>query len=199
VKPTDIRAWTSLGFTHPAPESIGSMKRPRVSIAGLMLGIAVAAFPIAVLASVLGGRAMLGLGGVLEMGLQVSVTALGIGVARIVLRRGRCGPFAVGFQAAGWTAVIAYVAGCLLFPEFMSTPYIFYVNEIEPSIMDADYWEVYALSLVLRGLIWGIPLVLVALGGGGLAALVAPRTIVIGGRSAADSDSAPATCEASGA
>jgi hypothetical protein len=163
------------------------MKPFRVSIAGLMLGIAIAAFPIALLASVLAGRPALG---VHEMGLQLSVTALGIGLTRIVLRRGRCGPFAVGFQAAGWTAVVVYVACCRMFPESMNAPYVYYVNDIEPYIMDSDYWEVYALSLVLGGLIWGIPQLLIALAGGGVAALVAPRTIVVDRRSAAETDSA---------
>jgi hypothetical protein len=170
----------------------GPMQPSRVSIAGLMLGIALAAFPIALLAAVLADRPVLDLGGVLEMGVQLSVTTLGIGLARIALRRGRCGPFAVGVQAAGWAAVIAYLVACFTFPESMSAPYVYYVNEIEPYIMDADYFEMYALSLVLGGLIWSVPQVLIALAGGGLATLAAPRTIVIGGRVAADRDSAPA-------
>jgi hypothetical protein len=166
------------------------MKRLRLSIAGLMLGIAIAAFPIALLATVLADRPMLGLGGTLDMGVQLSVTALAIGLARIVLRRSRCGPFAFGFQAAGWTAVITYLVCCRLFPESMSAPYVYYVNEIEPYIMDADYYETYALSLVLGGLIWGVPQLLIALTGGGLAALVAPRTIVVGSRSSVEYASA---------
>jgi hypothetical protein len=172
------------------PKRARLMKRLRVSIAGLMLGIAIAAFPIALFASVLADRPMLGLGGVLELGLQLSVTALAIGLARIVLRRGRCGPFAVGFQAAGWAAVVVYIACCRMFPESMNAPYVYYVNDIEPYIMDADYFEIYAFSLVLGGLIWGIPQLLVALAGGGVAALVAPRTIVVDRRSAAETDSA---------
>ncbi len=110
-----------MGIVHPTTDlnRTEPTKPLRISIAGLMLGIAVAAFPIARLASVLANRPMLGLG-VLDMGVQLSGTALAIGLARIVRRRGRCGPFAVGFQAAGWTAVIAYVACCRLFPQIMS-------------------------------------------------------------------------------
>jgi hypothetical protein len=80
------------------------MRLPRVSIAGLMLGIA--AFPFALLGSVLADRPLLGLG-CLDMGILPSGTTLGIGLARIILRRGRCGPFAAGFQVAGWGAVFA--------------------------------------------------------------------------------------------
>ncbi len=58
--------------------------------------------------------------------------------------------------------------------------------------MDADYWEIYALSLVVGGLIWSLPQLLIALAGGGLAALAARRTIVVGGRSAADGAAASA-------
>jgi hypothetical protein len=167
---------------------MGPLKPPRISIAGLMLGVAVAAFPFALLGSVLRERPMLGLDG-LEMGVLPSVTALGIGLASIILRRGRCGAFAAGFQVAGWAAVMVYVACCRIFPEFMNAPYVYYVNDVEPYIMNADYWEIYALSLVLSGFIWGIPQLLVALAGGGLGILVAPRTIVRGSRSSAGTDS----------
>jgi len=166
------------------------MRRPRLSIAGLMLGGVVAAFPLALMGAVLSGRPLLGLEGCLDMGVWPGVTALGIGLASIVLRRGRCGPFAVGFQAAGWAAVVAYVACCRLFPEFMSIPYVYYVNEIEPYILDTDYWEIYTFSLLLSGFLWGVPQVLVALAGGSLAALADPHTIVIGSRSSAGTDPA---------
>jgi hypothetical protein len=148
-----------------------------------MLGIAIAAFPFALLGSVLAGHPVLGLAYCLDIGVWPGVTVLGIGLASIVVHRGRCGPFAVGFQVAGWAAVIAYVAGCHMFPEFMNIPYVYYVNDVEPYIMDADYWEIYALSLLLSGFLWGIPQLIVALAGGGLAALAGPRTIVRGSRS----------------
>ena len=159
------------------------MKPPRVSIAALVLGVAIAAFPLALVGAVLENRPLMGLEYCLDMGVLPSVTALGIGLASIIVRRGRCGRFAVGFQVAGWTAVIAYVACCRMVPEFMNAPYVYYVNDVEPYIMNADYREIYALSLVLSGFIWGIPQLLVALAGGGLATLVGPRTIVIGSTS----------------
>jgi hypothetical protein len=164
------------------------MRAPRRSIAGLMLGVAIAAFPLALVGSVMADRPMLGLADCLDMGVLPGVMVLMIGLSRIILRR-RCGRFAVGFQAAGWAAVVAYVAGCRLFPEFMSEPYVYYLNDIEPYILNVDSTEQYALSFVLSGFIWGIPQLLVALAGGGLAALAAPRTIVIGGRSSAGMDS----------
>ena len=40
--------------------------------------------------------------------------------------------------------------------------------------MDADYRETYALSLLLGGLLWGIPQLIVALAGGGLASTCRP-------------------------
>lgn len=168
---------------------MGTLKPSRVSIAALMLGIAIAAFPFALLGSVLAGHPMLGLEYTLDMGVWPGVTALGIGLASIVVRRGRCGPFAVGFQVAGWVAVIAYVIGCRMFPEFMNAPYVYYINDVEPYILNTEYQELYMLSLVLSGFLWGIPQLLVALAGGVLAALVGPRTIVIGSRSSANADS----------
>jgi hypothetical protein len=164
------------------------MTRPRASIAGLMLGVAIAAFPLALLGSVLAGRPMLGLAYTLDMGVLPGVTALGIGLARIVLRRGRCGPFAAGFQVAGWSAVIAYVACCRLLPDFMNIPWVYYVNEIEPYILDADDFTIYALSLMIGGFLWGTPQLLFALGGGGLASLAARLTIVLDSRSPAAED-----------
>jgi hypothetical protein len=166
------------------------MKRPRFSIAGSMLAVAIVAIPLALTGSVLAGRPMLGLEYSLDMGVLPGAIALGIGLASILLRGGRCGPFAVGFQVAGWAAVVAYVACCRVCPEFMNSPYVYYVNDIEPYILDTDYQELYALGLVLSGFLWGTPQLLVALAGGGLAALAAPRTIVVGGRSAAEGDSA---------
>src|SRR5262249_54444562 len=96
----------------------GPLREPRLSIARLMLGVAVAAFPPAVVGSVMADRPMLGLADCLDMGVLPGVMVLMIGLSRIILRR-RCGRFAVGFQAAGLAAVVAYVACCRLFPEFM--------------------------------------------------------------------------------
>ena len=61
------------------------MKQPRVSIAALMLGIAIAAFPFALLGSVLAGHPVLGLEYTLDMGVWPGVTALGIGLASIIV------------------------------------------------------------------------------------------------------------------
>ena len=117
------------------------------------------------------------------MGVWPGVTARDrTGLDHQAHRGRRCGPFAVGFQVAGWAAVIAYVICCRMFPEFMNMPYVYYVNDVEPYILNTEYQELYMLGLVFGGCIWGIPQLLVALAGGGLAALAGPRTIVIGSR-----------------
>jgi hypothetical protein len=153
------------------------MKWPRVPIAGLMLAIAIIAFDLAVLGSVVEGRPLLGLEG-LEIGAIPGVTALGIGLARILLRRRRPGPFAAGFQVAGWAAVVAYLAACRLAPDFMQIPYAYYVNNIEVYYFSHDFFDTqegYALTLVIAGFVWGTPQLLLALAGGGLSALAARR------------------------
>src|SRR5436309_1832301 len=102
-------------------ERTGPLRPPRLSIAGSMLGLAIGAFPLALVGSVMTGRPMLGLDYCLDMGVWPGVTALGIGLMLIILHRGRRGPFAVGFQAAGWAAVVAYIACCRVFPESPSS------------------------------------------------------------------------------
>ena len=142
------------------------------SISGIMLGIAILAFPIGVLASVLNNRPLLGLPYSLDTGLIPSVTAL-IAMTPIAIKQRRSRSFIAGFVAAGWMAVIAYAFGCRTFPDIMATPILFYINEIEPRLMDADTVVPYSVSLLARGIIMDIPQLLIALAGGLLMRLAA--------------------------
>ncbi len=135
------------------------------SISGMMLGIAILAFPIGVLASVLNGRPLLGLDYCLDTGLIPSVTAL-IALTPTAIKQRRSRSFNAGFVAAGWMAVIAYAWACRTFPDIMATPVVYYINEIEPRFMDADTIELYSVSLLVRGIIMAVPQLLVALAGG---------------------------------
>jgi hypothetical protein len=152
------------------------VSRPHASIAGMMFGIAILALPCGVLASVLNDRPMLGLDYCLDTGLIPSVTIL-IGLSPIAILRGRSRPFIAGFVAAGWAAVIAYVSSCRMFPITMATPVLYYINEIEPRFMDADTLVPYSISLLARGIIMAVPQLLIALAGGVLARLAAPRKL----------------------
>jgi hypothetical protein len=144
--------------------------RPRVSLAGLLLAVAVVALHCAVL---LGNREVVGLPYCLDTGLLPVATALAV-VLFAARRRGRpWSPFAVGFLASGTLAALGYVACCRAAPGLMGRPVIYYVNEIEPRFTDADTPGLYALSLWVRGLMMGLPLCLVALLGG-LAAAASP-------------------------
>ncbi len=168
------------------------MNRRVFSIAGLMLGIAVAAVPISQVVSMLSRRPVLGLSDTLDMGVWLPATVLAAALASRILKGGRCGRFAAGFQVAGWSAAIASVLACRAFPDWMTIPYVFYVNRVEGYLMDADTIELYALSLMIGGLPWGTVIVVVALLGGGLAAIVGRRTTVIDRGPLPGADSPPA-------
>jgi hypothetical protein len=138
---------------------------------------AIIAFDCAVLGPVLRGRPLFGLDGSLDMGLLPTVTVFSLALFSIVARRGKSRPFIVGFAAAGWVSVLAYVATCRIIPEVMAIPVMYYINDIEPRFMDAATLELYSLSLMLMGLIWAVPQLIIALVGGVLAMLVAPRRV----------------------
>jgi hypothetical protein len=141
-----------------------------------MHGVAVVALPIAILASVLNHRPLLGLGYCLDMGLVASATAL-VALSPSAALRGRPRPFTFGFVIAGWAAAIAYVGCCASFPDVMVRPALYYLNEIEPRFMDADTLTLYSVSLVVQGLIMTIPQFIFALSGGLLAKLAARRRL----------------------
>jgi hypothetical protein len=150
------------------------MVHHHASIARQMHGVAIVAFPIAALASVVNGRPILGLDYCLDTGLMASVAVL-IALSPAAVIRGRSRPFALGFVAAGWTAVIAYVGSCALFPDVVALPVLYYINRIEPRLMDADSLASYSAGLVVRGLIVAAPRFILGLSGGLLAKLVARR------------------------
>ena len=172
--PSQAHSWRSIVVHH------------RVSIARLMHWVAIVAFPVAVLASVVNDRSILGLDYCLDTGLMASVAVL-IALSPATVPRGRSRPFALGFVVAGWAAVIAYVVSCVLFPDVVALPVLYYINEIEPRFMDADTLALYSLSLVIRGLIMAAPQFLIALSGGLLVKLAARRRLSGG------SDVCPAT------
>ena len=118
------------------------MVRLRESISRLMHAVAVVAFPVGVLASVVNNRPILGLGYCLDMGLMPSVPVL-LALSPCAVLRGRSRPFLGGFVASGWAAVCLYVASCAAFPDVMARPVLFYVNEVEPRFMEADTLTLY--------------------------------------------------------
>jgi hypothetical protein len=146
--------------------------RPHTSIARLMLVIAILAFSCGALGSVLNGRPMFGLDLCLHTGLIPSVTIL-IGLSPTAVRRRRSRPFIAGFVAAGWSAVMVYIGCCRMFPTAMAVPVLYYVNEIEPRLMNADTFELYSVSLLARGTIMAVPQLIIAFAGGSLARVAA--------------------------
>jgi hypothetical protein len=135
------------------------------SISGIMFCIAIVAFPIGVLASVLNNRPLLGLQYCLDTGLIPSITTL-IALMPIALEQRQFQSFIAGFVAAGWMAVVAYACACTIAPGVMASPIIFYINEIEPLFMDSETVVMYSVSLLARGFIMAIPQLLVAVAGG---------------------------------
>ena len=51
-------------------------------------------------------------------------------------------------------------------PRSRKAPVVYYINEVEPSLYDADHYVVYRLSLEIQGLILALPQLLFALAGG---------------------------------
>ncbi|WP_165073819.1 hypothetical protein [Paludisphaera rhizosphaerae] len=144
------------------------MTRYRISLGWLMLAIALIGFHLAVVCS---SSPPLGLGN-LEVGLLPSVTVLAISLMSVSTngRRGEQGrTFVRGFAASLAVTVCIYLVCCLTTPELVRRSVVYYINEIEPSLYDADLGEVYRLSLEVQGLVLGSPQLLVALAGGTVA------------------------------
>jgi hypothetical protein len=141
------------------------MRRPRVSLSFLIFLAAIAAFQCGVLVSVLRGQPLFGLRYCLDTGLIPTTTVFGIGLFMVVTDRRWRRPSLLAFVVVGGLIVVAHVVACRTNPELMATPVLYYINRVEPWLMDAntlELYEVYILSLVVRGLIFAVPQVLLA-------------------------------------
>ncbi len=139
------------------------MIRFRVSIGWLMLAVALIGFHLAVICA---PGSLFGLDN-LEVGLLPGVTALGLMLFAMIERPGeRRRDFLRGFVASLAVAISVYLVCCLTIPDLVRRPVVYYINEIEPYLYDADLAVVYRLSLEIQGLILGLPQLLFALAGG---------------------------------
>lgn len=146
--------------------------RSRVSLGWLMLAVALIGFHLAIVCS---SSPALGLDN-LEVGLLPSVTALAMAIPSASRRRGERGRiFVRGFVVSLGVAIGIYLVCCFTAPDRVRQPVVYYINEIEPSLYDADLDAVYRLSLEIQGLILGLPQLLVALAGGAVSSLVILR------------------------
>jgi hypothetical protein len=126
---------------------------------------AIAAFQCGVLVSVLRGQPLFGLRYCLDTGLIPTTTVFGIGLFMVVTDRHWRRPSLLAFVVVGWLIVVAHVVACRTYPEDMVKPVLSYINEVEPHLMDADIldsYEVFILSLLVRGLIFAVPQLLLA-------------------------------------
>jgi hypothetical protein len=131
-----------------------------------MLAVALIGFHLAVVCS---SAPAIGLDN-LEIGLLPSVTVLAIALPSTSGRRRERGRiFVRGFVASLAVAIGIYLVCCLTTPDLVRRPVVYYINEIEPGLYDADLAEVYRLSLEIQGLILGLPQLLFALAGGAVA------------------------------
>jgi hypothetical protein len=138
----------------------------RVSLGWLMVAVALVGFHLAVVCS---STSALGLRN-LEVGLLPSVTVLTVALLSASGRRAERGRiFVRGFLASLAVAIGIYLICCLTTPDLVKRPVVYYVNEIEPSLYDADLSAAYRLSLEMQGLILGLPQLLFALAGGAVA------------------------------
>jgi hypothetical protein len=116
------------------------------------------------LATICPGRPILGLDN-LEVGLLPGVTVLTVMLGSGSGRRSRFGRAFVVFLVA---ALFLYTACCVIIPDLVRRPVVFYINEIEPGLYDADLALVYGLSLEIEGLVLAAPQLLFALAGAAL-------------------------------
>jgi hypothetical protein len=138
------------------------MKYPRFRIAWLMVAVALIGFHLAVICA---DTPLFGLHG-LEVGLLPGLTVLTITIFSMSGMRGRSRPFAWGFAGTLAFAMCAYIICCLTIPDLVRRPIAYYVNEIEPSLYDADLTVIYRLSWEIIGVIVGLPQLAFALIGG---------------------------------
>jgi len=136
--------------------------RLRLSIGWFMLAVALLGFHLAIVCA---NGAVFGLDGS-EVGLLPGVTVLAFLLFSICRRRERSRPFAWGFVASLAVAIGVFFISCLAIPEVVRWPVVYYVNDIEPYILDADFELQYWLGREIQGLIFGLPQLLFALGGG---------------------------------
>jgi hypothetical protein len=146
------------------------MRRSPASISRLMFAIALVGFHLAV---IFADEPIFGFDH-FESGLLPGATALAVTLFSIGRRPGYgIRPFAWGFVASLVVAMCIYVVLCLRNPDLVRWPLVYYLNNIEPSLYDADLWVTYCLSREIHGLIFGIPQLLFALLGGALTKRVA--------------------------
>jgi hypothetical protein len=134
-----------------------------------MLAVALLGFSLAI---VCGDRPVFGLDG-FELGLLPGMAVLAIMLFSIRRRGESSRPFAWGFAASLAVAISVYLVTCLAIPEVVRWPVVYYVNSIEPYILDADFAIQYRLSRVIQGLIFGLPQLLLAVVGGVVTKVVA--------------------------
>jgi hypothetical protein len=146
------------------------VKSPRVSIAWVMLGVAIVAFDCSILGAILRGHTLLNPVCGLDMGLVPIGTALGLALGDMALRQGGgLRPFSVGFTAVGLVTALVYVTCCWVVPDLMAVPDDYYVNQVEPRFMNPDSLGPYLISLLIRGIILALLPLFLALAGGLLA------------------------------
>jgi hypothetical protein len=144
-----------------------------------MLAVALIGFHLAIVCP---ERPAFGLDG-LEVGLLPGVTVLTVKLFLISRGRETIRPFARGFVTSLTVAIGIYLVCCLAIPEFVRWPVMYYINEIESYILDADFEMQYRLSLEIYGLILGLPQLLLALGGSVVTKVFAgaSRCVIAGG------------------
>jgi hypothetical protein len=152
------------------------MKRARFPIAGLMAAVVAVAINLAVWRSIdptnqNGGLApFFFAGGAMPMASLLILVALGS--APGLMQGGRVSPFVVGFEAAGWAVVFAFVTCYSIAPSVL----LGYVESIgaytrpvfERYLADTPSWVGLYIELAAGVIIFSAPQLLVALLGGWL-------------------------------
>ena len=148
------------------------MTRPRLTVARLMFGVALACLILGILQqakavpSIVTGR------GVTDLGLWPGLVAFGTASFLVFERRKPRSAFVIGFAATGWASLVAYVAFCRFFPEVLFRFVLTFLNVIEPRwiawLIESDGEPGYSLSLLILGLLLAVPQLIMATLGGGI-------------------------------
>jgi hypothetical protein len=146
------------------------MKLPRVSIGGLMFGMAMACLPLAIVINFLNNHSFLPWACGDDIGIWPTLTIFGI-TTRYLLRNWRANSsFLVGFTWSGWASVLAFVGCCFWTPQIVLSYMTFFIDESDWMWMVLSIhwnWTFRDVGrLLIYGLILAIPQFMIATLGG---------------------------------
>jgi hypothetical protein len=148
------------------------MKLPRVSIGGLMFGVAMVCIPMALVINLMNGHDLLPPESRGDIGLWPTLTSFSISTRSLLRNRGKNSSFLVGFTWTGWALVVLYIVVSFWIPWLIQmqsdSAYVFLFTWFE--FLRRGQVE-GVVMLLAHGLILAIPQFMIAAFGGLIARL----------------------------